>query len=311
MPKNLFLNWLHYSHTEQKYATLLDIQIRNAFQKLKLSDFDNPAGFANLKNASRELKSFFECRKIFEQFIGDDITENTQQKDPLRAFKKWMNIAEILLQKHNYEAYCLVVYRLSQIDMDLKLSQELSTKNRNSFDTLESFASPKNNFSALRRHMESNQDPRKLSPTFILSKDITTLNEIQGKDKESRQKETILSQSAPQKRHNIPDLSKHLKNTFKLIAERYHSKQSEVVMQETSQQLLVKPLSIIQRESVGSHAVSKLPKASNLPKSEWQSSTPIYNIYGQKISPSFWTRCIHDHCKKMLTAEEFSPQRHP
>lgn len=305
MPKNFFLNWLHYSHTEQKYATLLDIQIRNAFQKLKHSDFNNPAGFANLKNASHELKHFFECRKIFEQFISDDITDHIQQKDQLRAFKKWMNIAEILLQKHNYEAYCLVVYRLSQIDMDFKLSQKLSSKNNNSFNALETFTSPANNFTVLRRHMESNQNPRKLSPSFILSKDITTLNEVLGKDNKSRQKKAALSQGAPPKEHDIPALSKHLKNTFKLITERYRSEQSEIVTQESLQQSLINPRSIVQRESVGSQPVN------NLPKSEWQSSTPIYSIYGQKISPSFWTRCLQDHCKEMLTAEKFLPRRHP
>lgn len=305
---NSVLNWVQkrYFHTEHEYATLLDIQIRNAFQKVKLGDLKNPTGFTNLKDASQELKNFFACRKIFEQFIHDDITESAQQKAQLRAFKKWMNIAEILLEKHNYEAYCMVVYRLSQIDMDFKLSDELSSKNKQRFKVLETFASPASNFTALRAHMKSNLDPRKFSPTFLLSKDLTSLNEVLGKNTQSSKKDETLLQVTTQRKQEIPTLTKHLENTFKHLTERY---QSEVAIQEPQHQPIIKPDS----KKPAPKSADKFPKArAPTPKSEWQTYTPVSSIYNQKISPSFWNRCLKDHyCKKRLTAEEFLTQHRP
>ncbi|WP_298623999.1 RasGEF domain-containing protein [uncultured Legionella sp.] len=166
-----------------EYVDLLDFQIRDAFQKLNRSDIANPSGFSNIERASPELEHFFQCRKIFEKFIADDICGHSDKNAQIRAFTRWVSITNSLLKRHNYDAACMVLLRLSQIDTRLHLDKNLPESTQKKLHYLNTLISPSKNFKAMRDYIRSHHSQNDLPPTFLMSKDMTFLNEALGDDK--------------------------------------------------------------------------------------------------------------------------------
>lgn len=223
------------------YADLLDIQLRSAFQQVNRNEVANPVGFSNIERASPELKSFFECRKIFENFIADDITGHDTPNAQLMAFARWVNIAKVLLKKHNYEAFSLVVLRLSQIDMQLKLSNQLPENTKNTLRSLDKLIFPSKNFKDMREYIRTHEKDNDFPPTFLISKDMTFLNEALGDDKKLNSKEiskrhpSYVNVVRKEKMLNKLFSSKqdqrvlplHLQATFALISGQYAKQNKE------------------------------------------------------------------------------------
>lgn len=230
-----------YKQTEalitHEYAELLDIKLRESFQNIHRKDVATPVGFSDINRASPELKSFFECRKIFERFIVDDIAGHSEQNAQVNAFARWVNIAKLLLKKHNYEAASLVLLRLSQIDTRLRLNDSLSASTQKTLESLNKLIFPSKNFKDMRQYIKSHQKKNDLPPTFLLSKDMTFLNEALGEDKNLRsnqiskdhaayanivRKERMLDQLFNSKPSGkIAGLSTHQEAIFKGISEQY------------------------------------------------------------------------------------------
>ncbi|KTD62351.1 RasGEF domain-containing protein [Legionella shakespearei] len=229
-----------YKQTERSlandYAQLLDFKLREAFQNIDRKDIANPAGFSDISRASRELKNFFECRKIFEKLIADDIAGHSERAAQISAYSRWVVIAKLLLKRHNYEGASLVLLRLSQIDMRLGINKELSPGTQKSLDSLNKLIFPHKNFKDMREYIRSHQTKNDLPPTFLLSKDMTFLNEALGNDRDLSsknipkshpsyrnvvRKERMLNQLFSAKSTATTALSTHQEAMFKSFSERY------------------------------------------------------------------------------------------
>lgn len=221
----------------QDYADLLDIQLRSAFQKLEVNDIANPVGFSDISHGSINMQNYFQCYNVMDKFIEADITGHAKRATKLHAFERWVEVANILLNQHqNYEAFTLVMLRLSVVETDLKNLVGLADSSRDTYDALRVYISPLGNFKQLRKHMEDNNDPKVLRPSFLLSKDILFLNETLGKHKNLKsseiktthesyenikKKEEILAQFVATQSTEVKKQPSHLQVTYKILEEQY------------------------------------------------------------------------------------------
>lgn len=221
------------------YTDLLDFNLRDAFHKLNRKDIANPSGFSDIARASPELKSFFECRKIFEKFIADDVTGHSEKSAQTNAFARWVSIANLLLKRHNYEAASLVLLRLSQIDMRLHLNKALPEDTQKKLNSLNKFIFPSKNFKVMRDHMRSHHSKKELPPTFLLSKDMTFLNEALGDDKNLNSKEMSKKHDSYK---NIVRKERVLNQLFNIkhqaTPKRKHSSHQEAMFHHISEEYL-------------------------------------------------------------------------
>ncbi len=306
-----------YKRTEAQiihdYANLLDIQLRKAFQKIKRTEVANPVGFSNIERASPELKSFFECRKIFENFIANDIKGHSTVNAQIMAYTRWVNIAKVLLKNHNYEAFSLVALRLSQIDMDLKLGHQLTENTKKTLMSLDKLVFPSKNFKDLREYISAHRRDNDFPPTFLISKDMTFLNEALGDDKNLKsaeiskkhpsyanvaRKEKMLNKlfSSKQDQRMLPP---HLQATFTLISKQYIEQNNEDNLQHKSRKRsksadnnLPQPLSTEPEESNSSQRPRSKSVDSYLEKARASEKTvpeaQSLKIYSKKTRSSFW-----------------------
>jgi hypothetical protein len=220
-----------------EYTDLLDFNLRDAFYKLNRKDIANPGGFSDIDRASPELKSFFECRKVFEKFIADDVSGHSEKSAQTSAFARWVSIANLLLKRHNYEAASLVLLRLSQIDMRLHLNKTLPEDTQKKLGSLNKFIVPSKNFKVMRDHMKSHHSKKDIPPTFLLSKDMTFLNEALGEDKNLNSKE-ISKKHVSYK--NIVRKERILDQLFNVkhqaIPKRKHSSHQEAMFHRISEE---------------------------------------------------------------------------
>lgn len=221
----------------QDYADLLDSQLRSTFQQLEITDIANPVGFSDISQGSINMKNYLQCYNVMDKFIEADITGHSKKATKLHAFERWIEVANILLNQHqNYEAFTLVMLRLSIVETDLKHLADLSDSSRETYNAFQPYINPRGNFRELRKHMQGNNDPNVLRPSFLLSKDILFLNETLGKNKnltsanipvthESyeniKKKEEILAQFAATKKTEVKKQSPHLQATYTILAEQY------------------------------------------------------------------------------------------
>ncbi|MFJ1269491.1 RasGEF domain-containing protein [Legionella lytica] len=221
----------------QDYADLLDVQLRSAFQQLAEQDIANPVGFSDISRGSINMQNYLQCYNIMDKFIEADITGHSKKATKLHAFERWIEVAAILLNQHqNYEAFTLVMLRLSVVETDLKNLYALSATSRDAYTELQPYINPRGNFRELRTHMQGNNDPKVLRPSFLLSKDILFLNETLGENKNLKstdvpithenyenlkKKEDILAQFVAAQKTEVKKQSPHLKETYTILAEQY------------------------------------------------------------------------------------------
>ncbi|WP_133136556.1 RasGEF domain-containing protein [Legionella rowbothamii] len=221
----------------QDYADLLDIQLRSAFQKLEVTDIANPVGFSDISRGSINMQNYFQCYNIMDKFIEADILGHKKRATQLHAFERWVEVANILLtQCQNYEAFTLIMLRLATVETDLKNLIGLSDSSKTTYNTLGAYICPIGNFRELRKHIQENNDPRVLRPSFLLSRDVLFLNETLGESKnltsadvktthESyeniKKKEEILAQFSSTKNTEIKKQPSHLLTTYTILEEQY------------------------------------------------------------------------------------------
>ncbi|MCC5792622.1 MAG: hypothetical protein JJT82_08470 [Legionellaceae bacterium] len=311
-----------YQSTEARlvhdYSDLLDGQLRKVVRRLKLKDFADPSGFSDLRKGSAALKRFFACRSTLENFINDDICGHSQRDAQLHAFRRWIEIAKLLLTKHhNYEANSLVIMRLLQIDAEWQFSNELPKSTQSDYHLFCSLLFPSQNFKALRSHIAAHPHPRNFSPTFLLAKDMMFLNEAIG-DVHARSKSKALKPSDDAyenviikekmlehffaiKKQNRKKLQPHLSQTYTLLTEQYqavHSSRRSASRprRHSADAALPKLESILADEGTGhqrkrSKSLDSGDRTNAIPTP----SEPIKatNLYTRKLLPSFWNRKCH------------------
>lgn len=159
-------------------ADLVDSQLKKVFVLLSKADFDDPSGFSELKKASVSVKNYLQTYDSISKDIKSDILKHGT-KSQTDAFRTWMRVAEQLKQQHSYEGYVLVITSLFQLDVEqkYKFTKRMSKTERNRFDSQCNLVSPYKSFAALRKVIEDDKSPNKMTPLVIRARDLSAINE--------------------------------------------------------------------------------------------------------------------------------------
>lgn len=159
------------------YARLIDYKLREAFKSLTLDEFKNPSGFECINKSSQAQKNYFELREQLEFFLKNDIQQHKGNPDAeLNAFRRWIEVAQMLLQRHCYEGFLLIFTNIELISRP-ELINSLPKVTRNNFLHLCELNSSNANHGALRAFMKSHRNTNDFSPLIFNCHAITSLNE--------------------------------------------------------------------------------------------------------------------------------------
>ncbi|VEB30463.1 Uncharacterised protein [Legionella pneumophila] len=190
-------NQLMYSFIESKiasdYALLIDTKLREQLKQFTLDDFNDISGFERKEKSNSRQQSYFKLRQELEFFLKNDIQQHKSCPDAqLNAFRRWINISDLLLRHHCYECFLLVFVNL-QLIADKQLIDGLPVSVRNNYNQLCQLSSPIGNHSTLRHFMNTHQSESDFTPLFFTYHAIGALDESLEslKDKEVLLKKTI------------------------------------------------------------------------------------------------------------------------
>nr|WP_302473952.1 RasGEF domain-containing protein [Legionella sp. PL877] len=228
-----------YSYIERSFAcgraNIINCKLREAFTQLNADDFSNPSGFTDIMKASSRVKRFLEERNILEYFIKEDICCHNKRDIQLNTFRRWLSVANLLKKNHCYEGYFLVVNLLLTIDIDYKFSKELPKPCQKDFAVQCEMISPLSNFRTLRNEIALHKSAENLTPVFLRSKDIISLNEVLGDEEDSigeqhpkyktlQLKQRILQEITSECMAKSPELAGYLQDIYAKVREKYEGK---------------------------------------------------------------------------------------
>ncbi len=174
-------NQMLYSYIENfivtSYARLIDHKLREIYQCLSLREFRDPSGFEQRRKSSDAQLTYFELRAQFEFFLKNDIQQHRANPDAeLNAFRRWVEISNVLLKRHCYEGFLLVFTNL-QVMTRPDLINGLPQCVRKNYNQLCEMNKPVGNHKALRQYMIAHQSEADFSPLLFTCHDITMINE--------------------------------------------------------------------------------------------------------------------------------------
>lgn len=174
-------NQLMYSFIESKiasdYALLIDTKLREQLKQFTLDDFNDISGFERKEKSNSRQQSYFKLRQELEFFLKNDIQQHKSCPDAqLNAFRRWINISDLLLRHHCYEGFLLVFVNL-QLIADKQLIDGLPVSVRNNYNQLCQLSSPIGNHSTLRHFMNTHQSESDFTPLFFTYHAIGALDE--------------------------------------------------------------------------------------------------------------------------------------
>ncbi|HAT9722212.1 TPA: Dot/Icm T4SS effector MavA [Legionella pneumophila subsp. pneumophila] len=174
-------NQLMYSFIESKiasdYALLIDTKLREQLKQFTLDDFNDISGFERKEKSNSRQQSYFKLRQELEFFLKNDIQQHKSCPDAqLNAFRRWINISDLLLRHHCYEGFLLVFVNL-QLIADKQLIDGLPVSVRNNYNQLCQLSSPIGNHGALRHFMNTHQGVSDFTPLFFTYHAIGALDE--------------------------------------------------------------------------------------------------------------------------------------
>ena len=112
-----------------------------------------------------------------EFFLKNDIQQHQANADAeLNAFRRWIEIANVLLKRHCYEGFILVFVNLQLIARS-DLVNALPQCVRENYNQLCEINKPDKNHRALRQYMKSHQNKTDFSPLIFNYHAIAVLNE--------------------------------------------------------------------------------------------------------------------------------------
>lgn len=269
-----------------QYATVISTQLNNTFLDIKRRDFLNPVGFSRIERASGAVKNYFALRTLLENSIKKDVSEQTNRDLQVHVFRRWISVAQLLLKRNHYEGCCLVALALLQLDTRYRISKDLPQYSNDVFEAFSKLLSPQQNFKLLRDCIKSSaqQNSSVLLPFFLLSRDITFINEALGENQNKSftdlneedpsydlltQREQLLTSFTQAKPKTKVGLSEHLQSLFDTITND--------------------AFSFNDHDEV---------EADNLQTTQVPTST----LYSRELRPTFWSRKggVDNHWKKIF-----------
>lgn len=176
--KNIRNHFMYFDNQIiRDYTQLVDLKLREGFARIEQKDFANPKGFSDGKKASEGVRFFFQIRETLEFFVRDDICSHPRYSSRLNAFRRWLSIADSLLDSYNYDGFHLVMAVLTLIDSQHHLTNNLPFNAKLQFNRLEKLIDESCNHKNLRTMIDSETNSLSLKPVFMYSSDITRLNQ--------------------------------------------------------------------------------------------------------------------------------------
>ncbi|CAM2867872.1 RasGEF domain-containing protein [Legionella worsleiensis] len=189
------------------YATLIDFKLREAFVRLTQEDFKDPKGFECKDKSSAHQNKYFTLRNELEYFLKKDILQHQDSPDAkLNAFRRWIEIADVLLSRHCYEGFLLVFTNL-QLIASPDLVRGLPQNIQNSYNELCHLNSPSKNHLALRSFIKNRTNEADFSPLILIYHAIAMINES---IVHIREQDIVLKSRKKQVRREISRLQKEL-----------------------------------------------------------------------------------------------------
>jgi hypothetical protein len=185
-----------YSYIESRiardYAKLVDFKLRYIVSNLSRSDFSDSSVFSNPEKHSRPLRQYFAVRRRLERLLDNDILQHDHAESRLSAFRRWIDVANLLLNQGCYEGFLLVIWKLDHSKMKSKISLDnLSDYHQNLLREMAVIANPKTNFKALRDKIGPKPSVECLYPVHLWRKDLTILDVTLGDDFKNRPLEDL------------------------------------------------------------------------------------------------------------------------
>ncbi|RUR17701.1 hypothetical protein ELY21_10325 [Legionella sp. km535] len=174
-------NQVIYSYIENKivtdYASVIDFKLRDVFYKLSLDDFRDPRGFESKNKSSYNQCNYFELRNELEFFLKQDILQHHARPDAkLNAFRRWIEVSDVLLRRHCYEGFMLVFTNL-QLIASPNLVSSLPQSVQKNYHELCQLNSPNKNHFALRNFIKTHSNETDFSPLIFSYHAIAVINE--------------------------------------------------------------------------------------------------------------------------------------
>lgn len=222
------------------HALLFEYKLRKYFDKLKKSDFNDPSGFSEVEKGSSRVKWYHRNRDMLQYYMEYDIGVHSRRDSQLNAFRRWIDVADILLKKHCYEGFVLIAaFLLTQYN---PARGELPPQSQSKLDEFSKLTTPIRNFTQLRHYINDRSQSYDLLPMVILSKDLTFFNEFLGEKKllsskeipvgdkirkECLHKESLIASIMETRGKNTITLPRHLRNAYIRTKKRYKETQED------------------------------------------------------------------------------------
>lgn len=307
-----------YSYIENKitsdYAWLIDYKLREALKELHLDDFRHPSGFeSKIKSCDRQ-RNYFELRDNFEHFLKHDIKQHHDNPDAeLNAFRRWVEVSDLLLKRHCYEGFLLVFFNTYLLAKP-HLVNGLPAGLRQRYDYLCHLVEPGFNHAPLRHYIQRNKNENDLPPLIFNYHAIAVLNESIA---QLREKEINLKQRKRDLCHRITKLDHHYRPenhdeiaqaSLELldIPKQIRTIQLNVIDQFEQRARLIHEISDAQKVSINkipeyletSYNHMKALRQERPLEHPGKSPTRPATLYSHKLLPGFWSR-------KGSTAEQY------
>lgn len=165
------------SSLAHQHAKLINLTLRKAFANLTEDDLANVAGFSNDKKGTPRQKAYFHAHHTLQYYVRRDILEHKSRAARLNAFRRWIDVADILFSRNCYEGGMLVSVTLNLLDSYLRCEDELPAISRKKLNHLLDMYSPAGNFKRLRQHIKDHQSEDSLPLVTVIGKDLTFIDE--------------------------------------------------------------------------------------------------------------------------------------
>jgi hypothetical protein len=312
---------LLYSYIEHRiasdYAGLIDYKLREVFKTFTRSEFEETSGFERKEKSSFRQQHYFEVRNHFEYFLKHDIQQHKDSPDSeINAFKRWVEISNILLRRHCYDGFLLICVNLQLVEKP-HLIEGLPECLRNNYKEMCRLCAPDGNHKALRLFIKKNQQAHDFPPLIFGSHAIGILNESLEllKQRKSTLEKNYLELSIQMDRLSsviFPDYESYeLLHTFENEQTKISNKLKEIRNNILDQQLqrdrllkdfhkaqqhTLKPLPVYLEQTYHRVELRFNKEALERAKNAFSPDPPTHRpanpstLFSQKLLPSFWNR---------------------
>lgn len=332
---------LLYSFVENRiasdYAWLIDYKLREVFKTFTMTEFEETSGFERKEKSSFRQQHYFEVRNHLEYFLKHDIQQYRDCADSeLNAFKRWVEISDLLLRRHCYEGFLLICANLQLVERP-HLIEGLPECLRNSYQEMTRLCAPDGNHKALRTLIKRNQKPHDFPPLIFGTHAITSLNEslslLQQRDivlqenyqELSIQIERLSTVIFPE--YDSCELLKTLENEQIKISHKLEEirknildqqRQRATLLQEfrKAQQHTLKPIPVYLEQTYYRVELRFNKESLEIAKNSFAPALPTSRpanpstLFSQKMLPSFWNRrgkSTDNFWKDLFTPSSVSP----